>query len=155
GTTLDSDPNGLGSGSPQFLTPSFNTQLRRPDYAIGSVVLGGKHVLTTTWYAWDLSVARSRQLGQVGDKSASFDATNLSTSNCQYDLAGTTSRYLPQWTAPCFTEAYDRANYTLSGVRVNDGLTAQLNLQAAGAVAKRYHLGSHLATIEVGGKFRN
>src|SRR5262249_6873648 len=33
--------------------------------------------------------------------------------------------------------------------------TAQLNLQFAGAVGKRYHLGSHSATIEVGGKFRN
>src|SRR5262249_34914818 len=28
-------------------------------------------------------------------------------------------------------------------------------LQFAGAMAKRYHLGSHLATVEVGGKFRN
>src|SRR5205807_5631751 len=29
------------------------------------------------------------------------------------------------------------------------------NLQFTGAMAKRYRLGSHLATIEVGGKFRN
>src|SRR6266704_5936559 len=40
-------------------------------------------------------------------------------------------------------------------MQINHGLTAQLNLQAAGAVAKHYHLGSRLATIEVGGKFRN
>src|SRR4029077_17722823 len=33
--------------------------------------------------------------------------------------------------------------------------TAQLNVQLAGAMAKRYHLGSRLATIEIGGKFRN
>ena len=31
--------------------PSYGTQIRRPDYAIGSVVLGGKHVFSTTWYA--------------------------------------------------------------------------------------------------------
>src|ERR1700693_3760136 len=30
-----------------------------------------------------------------------------------------------------------------------------MNLKATGAIAKRYHLGSHLSTIEVGGKFRN
>jgi TonB-dependent receptor len=30
-----------------------------------------------------------------------------------------------------------------------------LNLQGAAAAAKRYHLGSHLSTIEIGGKFRN
>src|SRR5215813_5382702 len=35
--------------------PSLNVQLRRPDYAIGSVVVGGKHVLSSSWYAWDLS----------------------------------------------------------------------------------------------------
>src|SRR5579883_999518 len=31
----------------------------------------------------------------------------------------------------------------------------QVNLQATGAFAKRYHIGSRLASIEVGGKFRN
>src|SRR5436309_12246228 len=55
--------NAFNNGGP----PSFGTQLRRPDYAIGSVVLGAKHVLTTSWYTWDLSTSRSRQIGQVGD----------------------------------------------------------------------------------------
>ncbi len=141
--------------SPTPGTPTFNTQLRRPDYAIGSVVLGGKHVLSTTWYAWDLSVSRSSQTGQVGDKNASFSDTNLSSSNCQYDFANTKDKYVPQWTPACFTEAYNQSNFTLSDVSINRGLSAQLNLQATGAMAKRYHLGSHLSTIEIGGKFRN
>ena len=142
----------LNDGAP----PSFGTQLRRPDYLISSVVLGGKHVLTTTWYSWDLSVSRSRQTGQVGDRNASFDATGLNgVSNCHYDPANTTNVYLPQWTPACFTEAYNPANFTLSDVNINKGLTAQLNLQATGAMAKRYHIGSHLAWLEVGGKFRN
>jgi len=38
---------------------------------------------------------------------------------------------------------------------LSHGKTAQLNLQATGALGKRYHVGSHLATLEVGGKFRN
>src|SRR5216684_526363 len=142
----------LNDGAP----PSFGTQLRRPDYLISSVVLGGKHVLTTTWYSWDLSVSRSRQTGQVGDRNASFDATGLNgVSNCHYDPANTTNVYLPQWAPACFTEAYNPANFTLSDVNINKGLTAQLNLQATGAMAKRYHIGSHLAWLEVGGKFRN
>src|ERR1700675_2193439 len=85
--------------------PSFNDQIRRPDYAIGSVLLGGKHVLTTTWYTWDISAARSSQVGQVGDRTASFNADGLPSSSCQYDLANTKSLYLPQWTPACFTEA--------------------------------------------------
>jgi TonB-dependent receptor len=135
--------------------PSFNDQIRRPDYAIGSILLGGKHVLTTTWFTWDASVARSSQVGGVGDRTASFNS-NLASSSCQYDLANTTSLYLPQWTPACFTEAYtNQSTLPLSRMQVNHGLTAQLNLQGSGAAAKRYHLGSHLSTIEIGGKFRN
>jgi len=136
--------------------PSFNSQIRRPDYAVGSILLGGKHVLTTSWFAWDASVARSSQVGQVGDRTASFSATGLPSSSCQYDLANTKNIYEPQWTPSCFTEAYtNQSNFTLGRMQVSHGLTAQLNLQFSGAGAKRYHLGSHLSTIEVGGKFRN
>src|SRR6266436_5183308 len=39
--------------------------------------------------------------------------------------------------------------------RLDRSVTAQLNLQFSGPGAKRYHLGSHLSTIEIGGKFRN
>lgn len=135
--------------------PSFNTQLRRPDYALANVVLGGNHVLSTTWYTWDISVSRARQTGQVGDRNASFDATGVAVSNCHYDPAATTNLYQPQWTPACYTEAYNPANFTLSDVNINKGLTAQLNLQGTAAMAKRYNLGSHLAWIEIGGKFRN
>jgi len=144
--------NQFSSGGP----PSFNDQIRRPDYAVGSILLGGKHVLTTTWFAWDASVARSSQVGQVGDRTASFNADGLPSSSCQYDLANTKSLYLPQWTPACFTEAYtNQSNFPLHRMQTNHGLTAQLNLQGSGAAAKRYHLGSHLSTIEIGGKFRN
>jgi TonB-dependent receptor len=149
------DANGV-TIAPCTGVPSFNSQIRRPDYAVGSILLGGKHVFATTWYTWDISASRSSQVGQVGDRTASFSADGLGTSSCQYDLAGTKSLYLPQWTPACFTEAYtNQSNFPLHSVQVNHGLTAQLNLQGAGAAAKRYHLGSHLSTIEIGGKFRN
>ena len=145
---------GVTPGQPCTGLPSSNVQQRRPDYAIGSILLGGKHVLTTTWYTWDLSVSRSSQVGQVGNNNASFAATNLSSSNCQ-NTPSTTNIFVPQWSPACFTEAYNASNYTLNDVAMNKGMTAQLNLQATGAAAKRYHLGSRLATIEIGGKFRN
>ena len=149
------DPTSGLTTQPCTGVPSFNDQIRRPDYAIGSLLLGGKHVLSTTWYAWDVSGSRSRQIGQVGDRTASF-SSGLPSSSCQYDLANTSSLYLPQWTPSCFTEAYqEQSNFPLTRMQVNNGLTAQLNLQATGAMAKRYHLGSRLATIEFGGKFRN
>src|SRR2546426_2746807 len=98
------DPSGV-TIAPCTGVPSFNDQIRRPDYGIGSILLGGKHVLTSSWYAWDLSASRSRQVGGVGDRTASF-VSSLASSSCQYDLANTKSLYLPQWTQSCFTEAY-------------------------------------------------
>ncbi len=150
------DPTTGLTTAPCTGVPSFNDQIRRPDYGIGSILLGGKHVLTTTWYAWDISASRSRQLGQIGDRTASFNADGLATSSFQYDLANTKSFYLPQWTPACFTEAYtNQSNFPLHRMQTNHGLTAQLNLQGSGAVAKRYHLRSRLSTIEIGAKFRN
>ena len=135
-------------------TPSFNTQIRLPDYGIGSLVLGGKHVLSTSWFAWDVSASRSRQLGE-NDPTASF-RSNLASSNCAFDPAATTNFYQPQWTSVCYTEAHDPTTMSLSRISGPAiGLTAQLNLQGTGAFAKQYHLGSHLSTIEIGGRFRN
>ena len=153
-TMLLNDPNGFGSGSPAPVTPSFNTSIRLPDYAIASFVLGGKHVKTSTWYAWDVSISRSRQLGE-NDPQATF-GSNLATSNCQFDPAATTAIFRPQWTPVCYTEAHNPSSLSLvdiNGAAV--GKTAQLNLQFTAAMAKNYHLGSRLATFEFGGRFRN
>jgi TonB-dependent receptor len=149
GTYLGDDPN-LGT---RCDVPSFNNQIRRPDYAIGSLILGGKHVFSSTWFAWDVSAGRSRQI-ENGDPSASFDS-QLDSSNCQFDPTNPKGIYRPQWTPDCFAEAYDPTTMSLNNIQTAHGLTAQVNLQITGAVAKRYHIGSHTATIEVGGRFRN
>ena len=134
-------------------TPSFFVADRRHDFTLGSLLIGGKHVLTSTWYSWDISASRARDT-KAGQGQANFSST-LSSSSCQYDVANTTDVYRPQWTPACFTEAYNPANLTLTDTFVDHGLTAQVNFQVAGAMAKRYHVGSHLANIEFGGKFRN
>src|SRR5208337_530816 len=151
--TLNDNTPGISLLGSNGGTPSFNTSIRRPDYAIGSVVVGGKHVLNTTWYTWDFSVSRSRQI-ENGDPEASFGST-LASSNCEFDPAATVSIYRPQWTQQCYTEAYNPTTMQLSQITYSHGHTAQLNLQGTGAMAKRYHVGSYLSTIEIGGKFRN
>ena len=153
-TTLLNDPNGLSSGTPSPALPKFNTQIRLPDYGIGNLVVGGKHVLSSTWYAWDVSASRSRQLGE-NDPTATF-RSNLATSNCQFDPAATRNVYRPQWTPVCYTEAHDPTTMSLDDINGPAiGLTAQLNLQFTGAMAKNYHLGSRSAIFEFGGRFRN
>ena len=143
-----------GSGG----NPSFNASTRRPDYAIANLVAGGKHVRSTTWFAWDFSGSRARQL-EPGDPQANFRTTsafNATGSACEYNPAGTTNIYKPRWSQSCFTEIGNPANFELKSVDLfGHGLSAQVNLQVTGAGAKRYHFGSRLATIEVGGRFRN
>src|SRR5437660_7376980 len=121
-TLPDGSPNPDYGNESCTGVPSFRDQIRRPDYAVGSILLGGKHVLTTTWYTWDISASRSRQIGGAGDRTVSFNADGLPTSSCQYDLANTKSLYLPQWTPACFTEAYtNQSNFPLHRMQVNHG----------------------------------
>lgn len=139
--------------APCTAAPSFNAQLRNPDIGIGSMILGGSHVLTTTWYSWDVSASRSFY-GNSPYSTASFSNT-VSPSGCQYDPAATTNQYLPQWNAECFNEYSNPSNYVLNDLNRDLGISAQVNLQAAGSVGKRYHLGSRSGTLEMGGEFRN
>jgi TonB-dependent receptor len=134
-------------------TPSFGTQIRRPDISIGSVLIGGRHDFNTVLVSWNVAAARSSLISQ-GDGLANFDST-LPSSSCQYSPALTTNFYEPQFTPVCYTEAFNTSAYALSRLRINHGLAAQVNLQFDGEMAKRYHIGSHPATFEFGGKFRN
>jgi len=139
--------------APCTAAPVFNAQLRNPDIGVGSMMLGGTHVLTTSWYSWDLSASRSFY-GNSSYSTAVYSSA-LSSSGCQYDPANTKNMYLPQWNAECYTEAYNPSNLVLNNINRSLGHSAQVNLQAAGAAAKRYHIGSRSAIIEIGGKFRN
>jgi TonB-dependent receptor len=134
-------------------TPSFGTQIRRPDISIGSFLIGGRHDFNTVLISWNVSAARSSLISQ-GDGLANFSST-LPSSSCQFSPALTTNFYEPQFTPVCYTEAFDTSAYALSKIRINHGLAAQVNLQFDGSMAKRYHIGSHPATFEFGGKFRN
>jgi TonB-dependent receptor len=134
--------------------PSFNAQLRNPDIAVGSVSIGGTHDLTTTMYLWNISVGQS-SYGNSPYSTASF-SNMLPTSQCQYDPLNTSNQYLPKWTAACYAEALNTpSNLYLNNIQQDLGPSEQVNLQAGAGMAKRYHLGSHNATFEFGGKFRN
>ncbi|HTS71989.1 MAG TPA: TonB-dependent receptor, partial [Terriglobia bacterium] len=142
-------------------SPGYKVSQRAPDYSIGNVALSGSHTLTSMVIHWEAAVSRSAEVASAGNPGADFKPTgDLSNStNCLYDASATTNIYLPQWTSNCFTPGpdyiFNTDDYKLKSVTYSHGLTAQLNLLAAGSVAKNYHLGSHFATFEFGGKFRN
>ena len=134
-------------------TPSFNTQVRKPDIGVGSLTLGGKHAFGSSWLSWDVSGAHS-SFTNSSSSTASFNST-LDTSACQFDPTATTNQFLPQFNSTCYSEAYVPANMLMGRISRSLGPSAQTNWQGAGSGAKFYHLGSHVSTLEAGAKYRH
>lgn len=136
--------------------PSYDGELRNPDIGVSNIMLGGVHNLTTTWFAWNVAASRG-WYGNSSSEDAGFGANpaTFPSSTCQYDPANTSNEFIPRWNAECFNEINSPSNYVLQQITRNLGTSAAVNLQASGSGAKRYHIGSKLATIEVGGLFRN
>jgi TonB-dependent receptor len=137
--------------------PQASQDWRRPDFAIGSLVLGGKHVFHSSWLSWDASVARSRSLNGDGGVSYAWAGPDLSAICANVPAK---DAFRPQFSPACFTpgaaDATDIRNYNVTDFQPPPtGLSAQLNLQASASFAQQYHLGSHYAIFEFGGKIRN
>ncbi|HEY6252264.1 MAG TPA: TonB-dependent receptor, partial [Candidatus Angelobacter sp.] len=137
--------------------PSYDTEIRNPAFQVASLSIGGNHALGTALINWQFAVGRSRMLNPIGGgESHTIFAFTGSTSNCRFDAASTTNPYLPQFTSPCFAEAYNPANFQLSQIQDSaHGKAAQLNLEGTISMAKYYHIASHSSTFEAGFYLRN
>jgi len=141
--------------------PAFATSERAPDYSIGNLALTGSHTFKSTLIHWEASVSRAGELASGGNPGADFAPIGAlaNSTGCLYDANATTNIYVPQWTPSCFTpgpdDIFQPNMYSLSDVVYSHGLTEQLNLLGSVDVAKNYHIGSHYATFEFGGKVRN
>jgi TonB-dependent receptor len=133
--------------------PSYDGELRNPDIQVGSLILGGNHVFSKTWFTWEANIGRS-SYGDSPYSDAYFSST-LPSSNCQFNPTATTNKYFPQWNHTCFSEIQTPANYTLNNVTRDLGKAVQLNLGGGGSGARQYYIGNRSAVFEFGGKFRN
>jgi TonB-dependent receptor len=142
-------------------TPIFSVSSRVPVFIISSLLFGGRHLFATSWLSWDASISRSQQVKSGGDEGADFAVNNTyntlypSGSSCEFSPTLTKNQYIPQFTPSCTTEAFAPTNFDMTDINTSVGHSPQLNLQFAAAYGRRYHLGSHLSTIEIGGKFRD
>jgi TonB-dependent receptor len=161
--TLNDDvsQNPAGPGAPPIIAgdvPKFSTSSRVPDYGAASIAIGGKHVFTGSWLSWDLSVARSRELGAAGNPGATFKPVSgsaLSNLSTCVNIQGP-NFHLPQWDPSCFGfPSYDPTQYNITEFDGTSGETSQVNLQGAVSYARNYHLGPHFSTFEFGFKVRN
>jgi TonB-dependent receptor len=154
------------TGIPGSNVPQFTTEIRDPNFLVASLSVGANHVFGTSLLNWQVAVGRARMQNPIGggESHTIFNYfppgtdpnVNPPTSNCQYLPSATTNPYLPQFSQPCFDEAYNPANLKLNQIQRSDnGKTAQLNLEGTISYAKNYHLGSHSSTFETGFYIRN
>lgn len=142
-------------------TPKYSSSERAPEYRIGSVALGGKHIFTNSWLAWELSTSASMQAAAAGNPGLDFSYNGPSTNPDGSPICSNipaTNPYLPQFSAACTapgTPFYNPANWNLEDVNLTSGNTSQVNLQGAISYAQNYHLGKHNSTFEFGLKVRN
>jgi TonB-dependent receptor len=139
--------------------PAGSMDWRRPDYAVGNLVVSGRHTIGQNWLTWDTSYARSRMLQSGGNGGAKFKWNGPST-NCAYDPKATTDPFQPQFSASCFTpgptNTEDITNYRLSSWNpASVGESAQRNLMGAVAYGQLYRFREGFGTLEFGGKYRN
>ncbi len=129
----------------------YREYIRRPDQQIFSFSTGARHDLTNTLITYEFSVSRSHQIG--GFPTTSFDGPGNGATGIAFNL-DTTNPYRPKFIAPG-VNLLDPTQYSITEVQNVQAQTSQLSFQGAASVARRYTIGSHLGTFEVGFKARN
>ena len=127
----------------------FRHYIRRPDQQILSASTGARHDLTSTLITYEFAVSRSHQYG-------AFPTTyfNNGPSDVQFNV-DTTDPFRPRYVAVGGTPIFDPTKYFMTQQEFIDEHAAQLSLQGAASVARRYTVGSHLGTFELGFKVIN
>jgi len=131
---------------------AYHTSVRRPDLQIADFAIGGNHVLTHSYFKYQIAMAHSRFGGAAGNPGAAFGGT--ADGNCAY--AAGPSQYRPQYTCDVAgNPIFNPDHYSLQTIDLTSGQATQLNLQASGTMGINYHLGNHTSTLEFGGQIRN
>jgi TonB-dependent receptor len=148
GFTAAGQPDGTGK-------VQFGAEIRRPIQDLGSLQLGGRHVISRTLLAWDAesSIGRTRDNGY---SDASFKAAKSSplSGSTRFSLDAT-NPLVPKLNALNGVNIFDPAQYFYAGQRVNNYYNPEVDLGFGGSLATSYTLAGHASTIEVGGRFRN
>lgn len=143
---------------------TFSNSVRRPNYLISDLALGGNHVFNHYYIKYQAAFSRSRFGAAAGNPGADFQAVPgslldqaISNGDCAYSAAATISIYRPQFRG-CLTPGaslYDPTQNELEDINLTTGQSTQINLQGNAAMGILYHLGEHASTLEFGGQVRN
>ncbi len=145
GTAFDASSQPVaGSGS-----VGFGAEIRRPVQDLGSLQLGGHHLLSRALINWDVetSVGRTRDKG--------YSDASFTNNNAYSFTADVTNPLIPKLTTTDGSNVYDPTQYYLATLRVNNYYNPEVDLGFGGSVATSYNAGGHASVFEAGGRFRN
>jgi TonB-dependent receptor len=139
----------------------YSTSVRRPDYQISDLILGGNQVFNHSYIKYVAAISHSREGGAAGNPGADFTPLNTDPSLPPNGLGSTCafapgpSIYRPQFPCAANDPIYNPSQYALKDMNLTTGQSTQLNLQASGAMGIDYHLGTHTSILEFGALIRN
>ncbi|WP_260703233.1 TonB-dependent receptor [Edaphobacter flagellatus] len=133
-----------GSGS-----MSFGAEIRRPVQDIGSLQLGGHHLMKNSLLNWDVesSIGRTRDEG--------YDDASFVNNNNYSFAADVSNPLVPKLKALNGANVYDPTQYYLSLLRTNNYYNPEVDLGFGASLSTAYTVGGHASTFEFGGRFRN
>ncbi len=133
---------------------SFGAEIRRPVQDIGSLQVGGRHVISRSLLAWDAesSVGRTKDNGYSDASFAPASTSNLNA--IQFGLDNT-NPLVPKLTTPQGVNIFDPKQYEYTGQRINNYYNPEVDLGFGGSLATSYTAAGHSGMFEVGGRFRN
>lgn len=137
-------------------SPKFYTSSKRPNASIGTLMLGGREIHSSSWLIWEGAVSRSFEQDSAGNPKADFAWIGPSL-QCNYAPQGATM--FPQF-GTCSGAASPLENasdFVFKDITYPDpkGLSTQLNLTGEISYAHNYTTHGHFGTIEAGYKISN
>jgi len=137
-------------------SPKFYTSSKRPNASIGTLMLGGREIHSSSWLVWEGAVSRSFEQDSAGNPKADFAWIGPSV-QCNYAPQGATM--FPQFGACSGAGSpLENANdFVFKDITYPDpkGLSTQLNLTGEISYAHNYTTHGHFGTIEAGYKISN
>ena len=145
--TQNGVPDGTGS-------TTFGAEIRRPVQDIGSLQLGGRHVISRSLLAWDLesSVGRTRDNGY---SDASFTPVPTSNLNAIQFGLDTSNPQIPKLTTPAGVNIFDPTQYQFTQNRINNYYSPEVDLGFGASLSTTYTVHGRPSIFEFGGRFRN
>ncbi|MBV9885375.1 MAG: TonB-dependent receptor, partial [Acidobacteria bacterium] len=128
---------------------AYRHYIRRPDQQVYSFMTGARHDLSSKLIVYEFAGSRSHNIG-----GQDFPTTNFGGNSADLSL-DQSNPYRPKFVAQDGSSLYEPTQYVVTNTILPSYHATQVNFQGAASVARRYTLGGHFGTFEVGLKIRN